>query len=119
MREADLVIIPSRHEYPEGLPLTIYEALCSRNPIIASDHPMFKNQLKDSISAMVFPAKNSSALAAKIEQIMTDLQLYNQISLASAETWQKLQIPVKRWNLIERWLDDSPESQQWFLEGRR
>src|SRR5262249_5226819 len=37
MREADAVVIPSRHEYPEGLPLTIYEALAARTPIIASD----------------------------------------------------------------------------------
>lgn len=46
MREADLVVIPSRHAYAEGVPMTIYEALCSRTPIIASDHPMFQNNLK-------------------------------------------------------------------------
>src|SRR5690606_10997494 len=30
MADADVVVVPSRHEYSEGLPLTIYEALCSR-----------------------------------------------------------------------------------------
>ena len=45
MRRADAVVIPSRHDYPEGLPLTIYEALAARTPIIASDHPMFRGAL--------------------------------------------------------------------------
>jgi len=41
MRSADAIVIPSRHEYPEGLPLTIYEALAARTPIVASDHQCF------------------------------------------------------------------------------
>src|SRR3546814_4454683 len=31
MRDADIVVVPSRHDYPEGMPLTIYEALASRS----------------------------------------------------------------------------------------
>ena len=46
MQEADIVFVPSRHAYREGMPSTIYEALCSRTPIVASDHPMFVNNIK-------------------------------------------------------------------------
>ncbi|HEY9863856.1 MAG TPA: glycosyltransferase, partial [Candidatus Obscuribacterales bacterium] len=46
MREADLVVVPSRHEYGEGFPKSINEALYSRTPIVASDHPMFLQKLK-------------------------------------------------------------------------
>jgi glycosyltransferase involved in cell wall biosynthesis len=118
MREADLVLIPSRHEYPEGFPMTIYEALCSRTPIIASDHPMFQNKLKSGINAMIFQAGNSISLSACIEKILSDPELYQNISVASADAWKKLQIPVKWADMINRWLDDSPENQQWLFDHR-
>lgn len=118
MREADLVIIPSRHEYPEGFPMTIYEALCSRTPIIASDHPMFQNKLKDGINALIFPSANAVVLAACIEKLLTNPELYECLSLASYEAWKQLQIPVKWADMINRWLDNSSEHRQWLFEHR-
>jgi glycosyltransferase involved in cell wall biosynthesis len=118
MREADVVLVPSRHEYPEGFPLTIYEALCSRTPLIASDHPMFLDNLKDGISALIFLAGNSTALSDCIEKLLSDPELYRSLSEASKETWKRLQIPVKWAEMINRWLDDSPENQQWLFEHR-
>jgi len=118
MREADGVIIPSRHEYPEGFPLTVYEALCSRTPIIASDHPMFQNKLKDGINALIFPAANAVALADCIEKLLTNPELYERLSLASYDAWKELQIPVKWADLINRWLDNSPVNRQWLFEHR-
>ncbi|MBN3926991.1 glycosyltransferase [Nostoc sp. NMS4] len=118
MREADLVIIPSRPDYPEGFPMTIYEALCSRTPIIASDHPMFQNKLKDGINSVIFPAANSVALADCVEKLISNPELYERISLASYEAWKQLQIPVKWAEMINRWLDNSPPNQQWLFEHR-
>lgn len=118
MRESDLVLIPSRHEYPEGFPMTIYEALCSRTPIIASDHPMFEYNLKNGINAMIFPAGNSATLSACIEKLLSDSDLYLSLSVASHEAWNRLQIPVKWADLINRWLSDSYENQQWLFEHR-
>ncbi len=118
MREADLVIIPSRPDYPEGFPMTIYEALCSRTPIIASDHPMFQNKLKDGINSVIFPAANTVALADCIEKLISNPELYERLSLASYEAWTQLQIPVKWADMINRWLDNSPENRQWLFEHR-
>lgn len=118
MREADIVLIPSRHDYPEGFPLTIYEALCSRTPIVASDHPMFQNNLKHGVNAMVFPASNSIALSECIEKLLSAPELYQSLSIASSDAWNRLQIPVKWADMINRWLDDSPENQQWLFEHR-
>lgn len=118
MREADLVIIPSRHDYPEGFPMTIYEALCSRTPIIASDHPMFQNKLKDGINSVIFPAANAMALADCVERAISNPEFYERISLASDEAWKQLQIPVKWAEMINRWLDNSPQNQQWLFEHR-
>lgn len=116
MRQADLVLVPSRHEYSEGLPMTIYEGLCSRTPIIASDHPMFQSRLVDGVSAVIFAAGNPDDLSSKIKQALTDLSLYQQLSFNSALAWQQLQIPVKEFDLLERWLFNSTENYIWLSE---
>ncbi|WP_293046505.1 glycosyltransferase [Moorena sp. SIO1F2] len=118
MRESDLVLVPSRHEFPEGFPLVITHALCARTPIIASDHPMFINKLKDGINAKIFEAGNSVALAESIQKLLSDSDLYHNLSIASYETWKSLQLPVKFADLIQRWLHDSPENEQWLIEHR-
>ena len=114
MREVDLVIVPSRHSYPEGFPLVIHHALRSRTPIVASDHPMFRNSLSHGSSAMIFPAGNSTALADCVEKLVTDADLYYSLSVRSYETWQKLRLPVKWADILDRWLDDSPENKKWL-----
>jgi len=118
MRESDLVLVASRHEYPEGFPLTIEHALRARTPIVASDHPMFKTHLKHKVNSMIFEAGNSLALAECMEKLISDSALYHNISVASHSTWHELRLPVKWVELIDRWLDDSPESKQWLFENR-
>lgn len=117
LREADLAIVPSRYEYPEGFPMTIYETLCTRTPIIASDHPMFRNILKHGQNALVFPAGNVEDLAICIQNVLANPALYEKISLAAADTWSHLQIPVKWANLVNTWLFNPPENQQWLSEN--
>lgn len=117
MREADFVIIPSRYEYPEGFPFTIFEALCSRTPIVASDHPMFVRKLSHRNNALIFPASNPIALAECLEELISSPELYESLSSASSETWKSLQLPVKWADLVNRWLFNSSENQQWLLKN--
>lgn len=114
MRDAEAVIVPSRHEYPEACPFTIYEALSTHTPIIASDHPMFRGNLKHRHNAMIFPERNPNLLAQCIRELFSNPQLYAQISERSRATWENLQMPVKWGDLIAKWLDDSPENQKWL-----
>ncbi len=118
MREADIVLVPSWHEYPEGFPLAITHALCARTPIIASDHPRFLDNLEHGISAIIFPAGDTVALAKCIEQLLSNSELYQIMSEGSYDTWKQLQIPVKWHELINRWIDESPENKQWLFEHR-
>lgn len=118
MREADVVLVPSRHEYPEGFPLAITHALCARTPIIASDHPMFLSNLRDGVSAMIFAAANPIALSDCIEKLLSNPELYWTLSVESSEAWKRLQIPVKWADLIKRWLRNSPQDKQWLFEHR-
>ncbi|NJK38831.1 MAG: glycosyltransferase [Oscillatoriales cyanobacterium RM2_1_1] len=118
MREADLVIVPSRHEYPEGFPMTIYETLCSRTPMVASDHPMFLDKLKNRMNALVFPASNPLALAQCIEELLSNPTLYQTLSAASCKTWDSLQIPVRWGDFVQSWLADSSEHKEWLFQNR-
>lgn len=118
MREADVVLVPSRHEYTEGFPLTIHHALCSRTPIIASDHPMFREHLKHEVNAVMFPAGNAAVLATRIEALLNDPKLYAALSQASHDTWYQMRLPVKCNDLINCWIVPSIENRQWLFEQR-
>ncbi|MEP7101903.1 MAG: glycosyltransferase [Burkholderiales bacterium] len=109
MRDADLVIVPSRHEYPEGFPMTIYEALSSRTPIVASDHPMYGRHLGETKAAFIYPAGDHQALAAAIETLMAEPARYAALSNASAASWDRLQLPVTWGKLMTDWLLPLPE----------
>jgi glycosyltransferase involved in cell wall biosynthesis len=118
MRAADVVVIPSRHEYPEGLPLTIYEALAARTPIVASDHPMFRGALIQDESAIIFPAGDGTALASALTHLLHDPVLYAKLSLKSEAAWNSLQLPVTMGRLLEAWISDSPAEAEWIHEQR-
>jgi glycosyltransferase involved in cell wall biosynthesis len=118
MRAADIVLVPSRSEYPEGFPLTIYEALCSRTPIVASNHPMFVRQLQHGTDAMLFSAGDAVALANQIETLLSDPDLYYRISAATDATWQRLQLPVKWGELLRCWLSGAEPDRQWLFQHR-
>jgi glycosyltransferase involved in cell wall biosynthesis len=116
MREADVVVVPSRHEYPEGLPLTIYEALSARTPIVASDHPMFQEALIDGESAVIFPAGDVDRLAKSIKKILQDAELYQSLSIRSDAIWTSIQLPVTLGSFLEAWISDDPAQAQWIRD---
>ena len=114
MHEHDLVVVPSRHSYPEGLPLTIYDAYCSRTPLLASDHPMFRGRVEHEFGALVFRAASPESLAEQADRLLRYPELYAQLSGNSAEAWQRLQLPVRWGDLLRHWLDGSPEGRAYF-----
>jgi glycosyltransferase involved in cell wall biosynthesis len=103
MRQSDVVVVPSRHSYAEGMPLTIYEALCSRTPLVVSDHPMFLGNVRHEESALVFPSGNASAMAQQITRLLDDKELYARLSNQSIAAWERLQIAVTWDALIDGW----------------
>lgn len=109
MRIHDAVLVPSRHEYPEGLPMTIYEALCVRTPVIASDHPMFLRRLIPGRNAMIFEASKPASLAAAVRRLMDDPELYTSLSKAAGEATEDYLCPLKWHDLIDTWLNGGTE----------
>jgi glycosyltransferase involved in cell wall biosynthesis len=116
MHHHDVVLVPSQHTYPEGLPLTIYDAFCSRSPLVASDHPMFRGQVADGETALVFRASDAASLAASAARLAADAGLYAKLSTASLAAWERLQIPVRWGDMLERWLRDTEEDRRWLTQ---
>ncbi|EMI21849.1 group 1 glycosyl transferase [Rhodopirellula maiorica SM1] len=116
MHECDLVMVPSRHDYPEGFPLVIHHALRACTPTIASDHPMFASHLKHRENAMIFPQKDAKKMAECIAETLTTPELYESISAASHATWKRLRLPVKWADLTTRWIRNDRDDQDWLSE---
>lgn len=111
MRSADLVAVPSRHEFPEGMPLTLFEAVASGTPLVCSDHPMFVHDFVDGRSAATFEAGVPDALAAAISRVMTDPELYARLAAAAPATWADMTRTADMRTMLTRWVcDPAPSS---------
>jgi glycosyltransferase involved in cell wall biosynthesis len=104
MRAAQLVVVPSRHAYPEGIPCVIYEALEMRTPVVLSDHPSFLPKLRDRVGCLIFRAGEAVHLAARIHEALTQPGLYAALSADTAVAWQAIQCPVTFGQLLDDWL---------------
>ncbi|MEM6749787.1 MAG: glycosyltransferase [Planctomycetota bacterium] len=114
MRASDAVVVPSWHSYPEGLPMVIYDALCTRTPLLISDHPMFLSRLRAGDDALVFDAMNHGALAARAGELFDDPAAFARLSEHSAEAWARIQCPLKWGELVGRWLSDGPDDRRYL-----
>lgn len=115
MRDADVVVVPSRHEYPEGFPLTIYEAIASRTPLVCSDHPMFVHHLIDGVTASTFRGGRADSLAAALERTLGDPELYARLSEAAPATLASLAGSGDYRSMIREWAHSDGPS-EWLTE---
>ncbi|WP_375205779.1 glycosyltransferase [Hyphococcus sp.] len=106
LKSATLSMAPSWHIYPEGLPMTIYEALATRTPLALSDHPMFQLYFKDAPAARMAPERNPEALAAAIKTLITDEKAYAAASEATGALWNKVKCDLTWGMLIKAWLGE-------------
>ena len=104
VRQADVVVMPSRHESPENSNALLNHCLQAHTPIVASDHPMFAGSLSHGVNAMIFPAGNARALSKSIDYLLTHPDTYGKLSAASQASWQSMQLPVHWLSLLEHWL---------------
>jgi Glycosyltransferase len=113
MAAHDLVIVPSRAEYPEGLPNTIYEGLASRSPVILSDHPAFRGRIRNGAGGLVFRAGDPAALAGAIRQLSNDPALYEKLSAGAETALADLHVGLEWPDLVRHFLDDPHNETGW------
>jgi len=109
MRESDVVVVPSRPTYAEGLPIVINEALCSRSPLVLSDHPIFVQALRDAPGIVFFEAGNAASLAQSLAGLARDAALYARVSAAAPAAWDRLQVPLRWGDIVRRWFHGSAD----------
>jgi glycosyltransferase involved in cell wall biosynthesis len=112
---ADVVVVPSRPEYPEGFPLAIFEGIASRTPIVCSNHPMFREVMVDGRNASVFSAGDYRSFAAAMRRTLTDPVLYAALSTNALLTWAALKGPADWRTLIFKWIVEGRYS-PWIRE---
>ena len=82
----DLLVIPS---LVEGFPMITLEAMAMAKPIIASDIPGIREQIRDGESGILVPPKDSRALAAAMLKILASNGAAENIGLAARQTVEK------------------------------
>ena len=116
MRGADLVLVPSRHEYAEGLPNTLCEALAARTPVVISDHPAFASRLQKDRDCLMFRAADPEHLAAEIARLMQDERLQISLSERAPVALASLSYGWSWFSLIEQYVDDPADASGWVVE---
>ena len=104
MAAATFVVVPTRHDFPEGFPLTLTEALTTRTPVLASDHPVFTRALADGEGIRYFPARDSAALARLMEEVSRDPLAYAELSLRTEGAFEKLRCRTRFDEVVTAWL---------------
>lgn len=112
MSEHDAVVVASRHDCAEGLPMTIYEALCSRAPVVVSDHPMFRFKIQHESNGLVFRAGDPTSLADSLRRLCGDPDLYARLSVAGEQAGADFFCPLKFGDLLNRWLTGTDETRR-------
>ncbi|RLJ36223.1 glycosyltransferase involved in cell wall biosynthesis [Litoreibacter meonggei] len=115
MAAHDMVLVPSRHTYPEGLPNTIYEGLASRSPLVISDHPAFAGRLTHGQGCVQFKAGDPSALARAMSTLCAQPALYSRLSHGADLALNRLYIGLEWSDLVQHFLDDPSDATGWVL----
>ena len=116
MNAGEVVVVPSRHEYPEGMPQTIYEGLVSRSPVVVSDHPMFQGRIVRRQNGMIFSAANPHSLYQTVHDLVQDSALYERLSRDADLNARNFHGPLKWDQVIGRWLSGTLEDDVWLRQ---
>jgi glycosyltransferase involved in cell wall biosynthesis len=113
MRDSQVVVVPSHHAFPEGLPLVLYEGLATRTPVLLSDHPVFRRYFENDRGVRFFSAGDAGALAAALGKLLGDAGSYARLSAETASVWQSVQCETKFHEVVDR------IAAQWDIELAR
>lgn len=105
MNISDVVVVPSHHAYPEGLPMTIMESLMVHTPVIASNHPMFVGRLGSRGAVQFFQEQKPKYLAKKILSVCGDIERYREMCINAPYEWNELILDLKWADMINLWID--------------
>lgn len=80
MQASDLYLNVSLYE---GMPLTLLEAMASGLPIVATDVPGNRELVSNDQNGLKAPLGDAAAIASRIGEILSDINLYSKLSAGS------------------------------------
>lgn len=104
MRASTLVCVPSRHEFNEGMPMTLTEALASRTPVVASDHPVMTAAFRDGEGVRFARAGDSRAFASTMRGILDSTESYAALSASTAAAFKRVECGTLFGDMIQGWI---------------
>ncbi len=104
MLASHVVVVPTQHRFTEGMPFTLTEALASRTPVVASDHPVFTSAFRDGEGVHFFKAGDPRHLSEAVEQVATAPALYRSLSQSTAAAYRRVSSADTFESLVEDWL---------------
>jgi glycosyltransferase involved in cell wall biosynthesis len=110
MLACDLICVPSRHVFSEGMPLTLTEGLASRTPMVISDHPVFKRAFINDEGIKFFPEKDALALSEAINFIIGNPQYYEMMSKGTELAYQRVECLTTFGDVVFDWQSHFPEN---------
>lgn len=106
--QSQLVVVPSRPAFPEGLPMIIYEALAQRTPLVLSDHPVFCDYFTEGEAVAFFRSGDSMALAETVAALLRNEVRYRALSAHTLSAWRAIQCDMRFADVFDR------IAQAWF-----
>ena len=105
MRASTFVCVASHREFPEGMPMTLTEALACRSPVIASNHPVFVRAFQDGEGLRFVPEKQPQRIADAVEQIWNDPAEYRRLSESTTQALDRVKCRTVMSSLLKEWAE--------------
>ncbi len=103
MRASTFVCVASHREFPEGMPMTLTEALTTRSPVIASEHPVFVRAFQDGEGLRFVPEKQPESIADAVEQLWNDPANYRRLSESTSLALERVKCDTTMSSLLKEW----------------
>jgi glycosyltransferase involved in cell wall biosynthesis len=103
MRASTFVCVASHREFPEGMPMTLTEALTTRSPVIASAHPVFVRAFQDGEGLRIVPEKQPAAIADAVERLWNDPSEYRRLSESTSKALSRVKCETTLSSLLKDW----------------
>ncbi len=86
LQNSHIFVLPS---YREGLPRTVLEAMSMEVAVVGADACGTRDVVKDGITGLLVETKNTKALEAAIEKLITDVGLRQKLAKTARQTCEK------------------------------
>jgi glycosyltransferase involved in cell wall biosynthesis len=115
MEAADCVLVPTRHDYAEGMPNTLMESLASHTPLIVSDHPAFASRLSNAEDCLICKASEPDDLADAVRRLCNDNALFAHLSQNGPAVQARFAGSMLTWDALQLGFVDDPTGQSGWI----